>query len=251
MRLGNLALAATLPAFASDPAHVNPPAGSLDGRMLGLPPAQAQDLARTYIPDGVSQNMEQGVYPQFMELPKPEEYEPFLASVPSHGNILDFGSGTGNFAAAFAKDRPDTVIDTLDVNIPALLPEPENWRGDMIINSFQNFAPSHKYDGVWANKALYFLPPEQQDKVFGTLAEALNPQGIIDFDYPVMEASKRDFQAVSDMLKPQGKYPRSTQDIVSMIENAGLDLVHMERETLQDTGTMQIYQLNARAQKPD
>ena len=87
-----------------------------------------------------------------IELPEPEYTEHFLSKVLEGGRVLDFGAGNGRWAAAFLRDRPDIEIDVLDQNIEKATILPEDWQGEKIKSSFQDFCPSKQYDGIWSKQ---------------------------------------------------------------------------------------------------
>jgi len=115
------------------------------------------------------------------ELPRPERTDYFLKHLPQGARILDFGCGTGRWAAAFSRDRPDLTIDLLDRRPDKMNLIPPGWPGEVFGINFTEFAPQHTYDGIWAFAALFFLPDSDLKTCFHTLVAALKPGGVIFF----------------------------------------------------------------------
>lgn len=124
-----------------------------------------------------------GYYARTLELPSSKHTRQFLEPLPLNARILDFGCGTGRWAKAFLRDRPDLSIDLVDQNLDAADISP-TWKGDRFHTSFIYFrpAPNVIYDGIWAEQSLFFLPLHDMEIVFDRLAAALAPKGIFAFD---------------------------------------------------------------------
>lgn len=157
-------------------------------------------------------------YARTLNLPGPEHTARFLANIPSAGHILDFGAGSGRWSAAFLRDRPDLTIDALDQNIDQAALLPENWHGEKIKSSFQNFMPAKTYDGIWAFAALFFLEKRDLNNCFHKLASGLKENGFISFTMvdDCHAASTEKFHGLS-------KY-----GILEMLGREGLELTSLE-----------------------
>jgi trans-aconitate methyltransferase len=121
-------------------------------------------------------------YARTSTLPTSEQTKQFLDKICNQGTILDFGCGSGRWAAAFRRDRPDITIDLVDRNLdqaPLLVKE---WKGARYHQSFESFRPEKSYDGMWASASLFFLPPAAFTEVLATLAEALTMGAPFYFD---------------------------------------------------------------------
>jgi len=106
--------------------------------------------------------------------------KPFLDIVPENAVILDVGTGAGNWAGGFARDRNDLTIDVLDTNLDrAKLIRKENWKGEWYQQNFASFTPDKPYDGIWASNSIFFLPKQDQHSLLRRLCDGLKPGGII------------------------------------------------------------------------
>lgn len=115
------------------------------------------------------------------ELPRADQIQEFLHLIPEHGCILDFGCGTGRWALAFLRDRPDLTIDLVDKNLDKSNLIPPDWTGEKFHLDFNDFTPCKTYDAIWAFSALFFLSPEEIPRVMHTLSNTLKLGGITEF----------------------------------------------------------------------
>src|SRR5271170_4295393 len=115
------------------------------------------------------------------DLPPKERTRPFLDHLPQNGHMLDFGCGSGRWAAAFLRDRPDISVDLLDQHVDKANLLPPGFRGEKFQTDFKDFKPRRAYDGIWSFASLFFLPREALEAVIHTLAGALKPQGLMMF----------------------------------------------------------------------
>lgn len=148
------------------------------------------------------------------ELPAKERTTAFLSTLPENARLLDFGCGTGRWAAAFMRDRPDLTIDLMDQELDQALSHgviPESWRGEKTQKDFRLYEPKWQYDGIWAYAALFFLPRHEMERVFGTLAGALKPGGVIEFTMPNKH--------MAELHKLSGM---TQTEIAAMLEKSGL-----------------------------
>lgn len=167
---------------------------------------------------------------------------PFLVHIPEAGYILDFGTGSGRWAAAFVRDRPDVVVDALDKHIDQAVNLGENWRGEKIQSLFQDFKPKHSYDGIWASAVLFFMHPQEMRTCFHTLVSALNAGGTIAF------TMVDDCQTA----KLQGYHGLSRDQILQMLQEEGLELnrIHFDEKAIYGKEKRVIPTYSIRARKP-
>jgi trans-aconitate methyltransferase len=173
-------------------------------------------------------------YQRTAKLPDPTLTQDFLDHIPLQGSILDFGTGSGRWSAAFLRDRPDLTIDTIDQNIhrASLLAEP--WPGQKIQSSFQDFVPPASYDGIWAWAVLFFLPGDELKTCFHKLATALKQGGVISF-------SMVDDCDTSRELKFHGQSKESTLQMMSsenlniIAQSENLQAVYAEQKVIVPT----------------
>lgn len=120
-------------------------------------------------------------YTRTHELPSPERTHTFLHTLPPQSHILDFGCGTGSWAAAFLRDRPDLTIDVIDRNLDKAIHITPDWKGRKWHGDFRTFKPACAYDAIWARASLFFLAKDEIEIAFGLLASALKAGGVITF----------------------------------------------------------------------
>jgi SAM-dependent methyltransferase len=180
-------------------------------------------------------------------LPEKSRTEDFLNRLPLHAHVLDFGSGSGRWAAAFQRDREDITIDLLDANLHDGLRHgiiPSDWKGMKIQSDFRDFHPAPStYDGVWAYHSLFFLKRPELHDVLHRLAISLKPGGVLHFTIP--QAS-----SVATALNLCG-LERSRLEGWLQQEGLVLDSIRLETETKfgKDDKPLPMYHITAR--KPD
>lgn len=157
-------------------------------------------------------------YARTAALPKPEMTAGFLNHIPANGHILDFGAGSGRWAAAFLRDRADIALDALDQNIDQATLLPEALPGEKIKSSFQEFKPSRAYDGIWAFATLFFMNKDDMGECFHKLASALKEGGVMSF-------SMVDDCHAAESVRFHGLSEAGIRD---MLKTEGLDLVKLE-----------------------
>ncbi len=152
------------------------------------------------------------------ELPLASQTREFLNVIPQHGRILDFGCGTGRWALAFLRDRPDLTIDLIDKNLNRSNLIPPEWRGEKFHANFTDFKPSKTYDAIWAFSTLFFLSFEDISRVMHTLSNTLGSRGIIAFTMvdDCVNATTANFtgmnrQTIEKMLQKEHLIPISIQ----------------------------------------
>ncbi|MEZ5691837.1 MAG: class I SAM-dependent methyltransferase [Rickettsiales bacterium] len=132
----------------------------------------------------VSQKEWEAFYKRHAVLPESGETTNFLEFLPQNANILDFGAGNGRWAAAFARDRPDLMIDIFDQNTEQAFLIPENWKGEKIKGDFADYSVTcigKQYDGIWSYASLFFMNYKTLYKTFHELALSLKNDGVIWF----------------------------------------------------------------------
>lgn len=138
-------------------------------------------------------------YSRTVEIPSPERCHLFLERIPQKGSVLDFGCGSGRFAVAFHRDRPDLAIDVLDAHVEdASLLQDAPWIGNRLPQRFEDFCAFEAYDGIWSRASLFFLAPDKLESVFQALANALRPNGLLAFTFvqPCVESSAMGFTSL-------------------------------------------------------
>ena len=159
-------------------------------------------------------------YARTMHLPSPKLTAEFLNDLPAQSRVLDFGAGTGAWAAAFLRDRPDLVIDVLDRNIEKAAALPEDFSGNRFATRFQEYrAPDTPYDAIWAQSVLFFLPPNELDSCFHELSSSLASGGVLAFTMvdDCKEAALMKFHGMSESA------------LRKMLDKEGFELVKISR----------------------
>jgi trans-aconitate 2-methyltransferase len=111
-----------------------------------------------------------------------------VAAVPNKGeaveSVLDLGCGSGALSKFLCDTFPNAIIDSVDSSpqmLDAAVKEVSTMsnikdRVRFKLDSVENFAatvPSKKYDVVFSNSALHWIPPERHSKVFPQLIKNL------------------------------------------------------------------------------
>lgn len=142
-------------------------------------------------------------------LPNPERLKPFLDKLPKSATLLDFGCGTGRFAAAFHRDRPDLYIHVHDAQL-----DKANLLGPWAIRrtepNFKSFHAHAEYDAIFAQASLFFELPENQQSLFTRLSEALKPGGLLAFT----------FLDGAQAIPLPGVYARTESELKTMLHTA-------------------------------
>ncbi len=183
-------------------------------------------------------------YKRNNSLPAPRLTVSFLRMIPENGRILDFGAGSGRWAAAFLRDRQDIVVDVLDQNVECASLLPEDWCGEKIKARFQDFNLNYSYDGIWAFAALFFLNKQELEMCFHELAAALNDGGVMAFTM------------VDDCLVARNArfYGMASEDIKLLMHKEGLKIIsfRLNKNTSYGLDKIKIptYFMTARKIKP-
>ena len=117
-------------------------------------------------------------------MPEQGEVIGFLDCLPHGATILDAGCGSGRYAAALKRGRPDLCIDLLDMNLDsatlvAEITANEQWVGARYCLDLLDFSPSKQYDGIWIYHTLPLQERANIERIFTKLCTALKPQGVI------------------------------------------------------------------------
>lgn len=162
-------------------------------------------------------------YQRTVELPPPERYNHFLEQVPQGGAVLDFGCGSGRFACAFHRDRPDLQIDVLDAHLDAApLLKDADWIRQKLHTDFRDFSSPAHYDAIWSWATLFFLQRDEMSHVVEKLSEALKAGGHM----------KCTFVAPSEAGNAMNFTGLEESDIHDMLRQAGLEIVSLEQKVL-------------------
>jgi len=185
----------------------------------------------------------QRYYSNTMLLPESDKLAGFLGAIPPGGRVLDFGAGTGRWAAAMLRDRPDIIIDLLDQNIHAATLLPDTWCGEKIAVNFQDFVPTHRYDGIWSFASLFFLEAKLFAPCFRTLVSALLPNGRLFFTM-IEAGDAATSMRLHGMTKPE---------IEALLAQEALELVALKHTSASTYGakktTIPTYFVTARKPK--
>lgn len=129
-----------------------------------------KDLTLQYYADNAVAFTENTVNVEFSAM-----QDRFTEHIKSGGHILDLGCGSGRDAKAFL-DRGFTVI-AVDGS-PELCKIAESVIGQPVIcATFQEYAPTETFDGIWACASLLHLPYGEIAPVLRKLANNLVPDG--------------------------------------------------------------------------
>lgn len=155
-------------------------------------------------------------YKRTLELPKASKTKDFLKDIPKNACVLDIGSGSGRWAAAFRRDRPDLTVDLIDANLPSPDLIPKNWQGDVIKQDIRTFVPEKQYDAMWAFDSIFFMPPVEMKQFFHTIIPYLKPGGKISFSM-----KDKSFAAII-----REDFGLKQKEIFQILENEGLELIN-------------------------
>ncbi len=169
---------------------------------------------------GSEQKPWDSLYTRTMHLPSPQFTKNFIDKLPAHARVLDFGAGSGAWTAAFLRDRPDLIIDSLDMNIDQAKALPEKFSGQKLQLRFQEYqgAPN-SYDAIWARAVLFFLPPDERDACFHELAKSLPSNGLLSFT--MVDDSEN-----ASLAKFHGM---NEDSILKMLDKEGFEIVSLAR----------------------
>lgn len=160
-------------------------------------------------------------YARTSHLPRPELTREFLNDLPQAARVLDFGAGSGAWASAFLRDRPDLTVDVLDKNIDKAASLPPDFAGQRIASTFEEFrAPETPYDAIWARSVLFFLERPALESCFHQLAQSVKSGGTLAFTMveDCEAAALSRFHGMSD------------SSLREMLDKEGVELIKMARE---------------------
>lgn len=105
----------------------------------------------------------------------------FMKLVPTHGTILDLGSGSGRDSKAFLDHGYQvTAVD----GSAEMCKATEQFTGlKAICKDFASFIPESKYNGVWASASLLHLPSQTIHDVVQKLSLYLHSGGVFYMSY--------------------------------------------------------------------
>ena len=104
-------------------------------------------------------------------------YARFLAHIPSGGQILDAGCGSGRDALAFR--RLGYAVTAFEAS-PALARLASDYCGLPVeVRRFQEVAWQEHFDGIWACASLLHVPMVEMTEVLGRLGRALKSDGML------------------------------------------------------------------------
>ena len=102
-------------------------------------------------------------------------YQKFLSYLPTAGQLLDCGCGSGRDTKYFAQQGYKvTAIDAT----PELCRKAKELTGqDIICMTFDKINWDRRFDGIWACASLLHLPKQELPSIFNKLTAALKPGG--------------------------------------------------------------------------
>ena len=104
-------------------------------------------------------------------------YDRFLQHVPTGGRLLDAGSGSGRDAAWFKSLHYQ--VEAFDAS-PAMVQATRDYADvPTKLMRFEDFAWSHKLDGIWACASLLHVPRAALPEVLTRLLDHLQPEGVL------------------------------------------------------------------------
>ena len=103
----------------------------------------------------------------------------FIRTLPSHGNILDYGCGIGIEMAWMQKKG--FLVEGIDGTLEFVKESRRRCPDVKITHArFENAKLSlGAYDGIWCNAALIHVPPQEMKRQLGALRRCLKPNGIL------------------------------------------------------------------------
>lgn len=106
-----------------------------------------------------------------------EEYLKFLKYIPTGGEILDAGCGSGRDAKNFSAMGYKVTAFDASSELTKLASKFTGF--DVETATFADFKSPKKFDGIWACTSLLHVPKNEFEKSFSNLANHLNKDGII------------------------------------------------------------------------
>jgi 2-polyprenyl-3-methyl-5-hydroxy-6-metoxy-1,4-benzoquinol methylase len=115
-------------------------------------------------------------------------YEPFLASVPAGGDILDVGCGSGRDTLAF--QRGGYRVTAIDPSAGMAPVASERISQPVALLQAQDVTAEYQFDGIWACASLLHVPRAEMEAVFARLTRALRPDGVWHMSFKLGEAEE-------------------------------------------------------------
>tara|TARA_A100001011_G_C14316715_1_gene848300 strand:- start:2833 stop:3426 length:594 start_codon:yes stop_codon:yes gene_type:complete len=145
----------------------------------------------------------------------------FCNELPSSGQIIDLGCGTGEKSIWFS--QKGFKVDAVDASFK-MLEIFESYKSVKIQQMDLNeIVFSKKYDGIWASFSIQHLEKKNQDLLFCKISKALNKKGI--FYIGIHEGHKAYRDNLSRLY-----VPRTESELRNVLKNLNLRIFNLFRE---------------------
>lgn len=145
----------------------------------------------------------------------------FCNELPSSGQIIDLGCGTGEKSIWFS--QKGFKVDAVDASFK-MLEIFESYKSVKIQQMDLNeIVFSKKYDGIWASFSIQHLEKKNQDLLFCKISKALNKKGI--FYIGIHEGHKAYRDNLSRLY-----VPRTESELRKVLKNLNLRIFNIFRE---------------------
>ena len=145
----------------------------------------------------------------------------FCNELPSSGQIIDLGCGTGEKSIWFS--QKGFKVDAVDASFK-MLEIFESYKSVKIQQMDLNeIVFSKKYDGIWASFSIQHLEKKNQDLLFCKISKALNKRGI--FYIGIHEGHKAYRDNLSRLY-----VPRTESELRKVLKNLNLRIFNIFRE---------------------
>ena len=145
----------------------------------------------------------------------------FCNELPSSGQIIDLGCGTGEKSIWFS--QKGFKVDAVDASFK-MLEIFESYKSVKIQQMDLNeIVFSKKYDGIWASFSIQHLEKKNQDLLFCKISKALNKKGI--FYIGIHEGHKAYRDNLSRLY-----VPRTENELRKVLKNLNLRIFNIFRE---------------------
>ena len=145
----------------------------------------------------------------------------FCNELPSSGQIIDLGCGTGEKSIWFS--QKGFKVDAVDASFK-MLEIFESYKSVKIQQMDLNeIVFSKKYDGIWASFSIQHLEKKNQDLLFCKISKALNKRGI--FYIGIHEGHKAYRDNLSRLY-----VPRTENELRKVLKNLNLRIFNIFRE---------------------
>ncbi len=145
----------------------------------------------------------------------------FCNELPSSGQIIDLGCGTGEKSIWFS--QKGFKVDAVDASF-RMLEIFESYKSVKIQQMDLNeIVFSKKYDGIWASFSIQHLEKKNQDLLFCKISKALNKKGI--FYIGIHEGHKAYRDNLSRLY-----VPRTESELRKVLKNLNLRIFNLFRE---------------------